>query len=393
MARRATYIQTQIKNSEIHYSIVLDAGNFSSTNPTFNNRGIEKILTGFKRINYDAINLSINDLKLSWSYVKETKNTHNLPFISANIFSKNNLKSLVDPYLFLSKKDSLINIGVFGLTQSNVNIPNDITIMNPYEIASKIVPEMKERCDIVICLADLNMREIEKLLDKCPDIDVVIQSGSKQQIPRPIRIRNTRVVNAGTKGQYVGVLELKLNESKEVVADHGYLKPLDRSVSDVSVITQQNVIDLPKKKREITAKGIPTDYATALFCKTCHLPQYQIWKSSPHAKAFESIEKKQVSQKSECFQCHTTGYLLSGFTRINQTPHLKGVQCEACHGPQKSHIYQVMSLKVKKRNYDIKLKSMITPLPTVDEYSCYKCHTEKTDPTFKYNDKILEIKH
>lgn len=72
-------------------------------------------------------------------------------------------------------------------------------------------------------------------------------------------------------------------------------------------------------------------------CAACHFDQFMKWKSSKHATAFELLPAQyQTDQK--CVACHTTGFgRETGFKTIADTPDLKGVSCEACHGPGSKH--------------------------------------------------------
>jgi len=377
--------------------LIVDAGNFSSPNKTFNKKTINKILNSFTFLHYDAINLSLNEFKQSWDYINEIKKEQNLPLVSANIINNKDSQPLVNPFMILEKtnNDTIINIGIFGLSQNKkVNIPDSIKIINPVDAAIKQIRNLNEKCDIIICLADLNMKEIKQLVYKCPEIDVVVQSGSTKRFSRPFSINNTIVVNAGTKGQYVGVLELNLNRNKEIVNHHGFLQPLDNSIPESPEIAKilnnrspKRKISDDKKYKKISNPVFKNKYATALFCKSCHTLEYEQWIKSDHAHAFNSLKQKNQSQDKECIACHTTGYQKEGYVNFESTPQLINVQCESCHGPQINHINQVLSSKSKSSNYKIK------HLPNVTEEICYKCHTSKTDPEFDFNMKYKIIEH
>lgn len=108
-------------------------------------------------------------------------------------------------------------------------------------------------------------------------------------------------------------------------------------------------------------------YVGSEQCADCHEEIYNSFlKNSPKSKSFESIlkmKKKLTEQEfANCFKCHTTGYEENGFKSENETPYLKNVGCESCHGMGGNH---VESENVK----DIKRK------PSIE--TCQKCHNEK----------------
>lgn len=84
-------------------------------------------------------------------------------------------------------------------------------------------------------------------------------------------------------------------------------------------------------------------------CAMCHKAQYQDWRRSSHARAFELLKPGQrrapkkkadldpsrdYTSDQECLRCHTTGYRMpGGFTSARETPDRAGIGCESCHGP------------------------------------------------------------
>ncbi|UCG38102.1 MAG: cytochrome c family protein [bacterium] len=76
-------------------------------------------------------------------------------------------------------------------------------------------------------------------------------------------------------------------------------------------------------------------YIGAKFCRTCHSgsdrERYHLWLESRHGKAFDSLVGARKTDP-ECLGCHTTGYG-KPMSESTSERDLRGVQCEACHGP------------------------------------------------------------
>ena len=72
-------------------------------------------------------------------------------------------------------------------------------------------------------------------------------------------------------------------------------------------------------------------------CRMCHSDIYNGWLKTKHARAFRLLENVGKSKDPACLPCHTTGYGAGGYEDETKTPNLKGVQCEACHGPGSQH--------------------------------------------------------
>jgi len=117
------------------------------------------------------------------------------------------------------------------------------------------------------------------------------------------------------------------------------------------------------------------DYLGYTACETCHPDIVEGWKTTAHARAFESL-KTQGEEKQEnpgCVQCHVVAYGEDGgFIDMDLTPELKDVQCESCHGPGKKHTETVSADDIIRQ----------TP-----EDVCRKCHTEGQDKEFDYAQK------
>jgi len=84
-------------------------------------------------------------------------------------------------------------------------------------------------------------------------------------------------------------------------------------------------------------------YVGSKICGECHQKEYETFsKFAKKASSFESIKKMKSKLTSEeyrsCFECHTTGHgKPGGFVSESETPELRNVGCEECHGPGSVH--------------------------------------------------------
>lgn len=113
-------------------------------------------------------------------------------------------------------------------------------------------------------------------------------------------------------------------------------------------------------------------YLGVKWCRGCHSrrspnPKLQIfhsWEGSAHARAWEDLPATD-RDNPECLRCHTTGY---GMPRRADTTDedLRGVQCEACHGPGSHYFtWTVMADPDKARD-----RGLVMP----DREVCTRCH-------------------
>lgn len=131
------------------------------------------------------------------------------------------------------------------------------------------------------------------------------------------------------------------------------------------------------------------EYIGAPKCKMCHNKpetgkQYDLWKASGHAKAFETLKSAEAlkigqakgiaepCKDQKCLKCHATAAinanLNAGITME------EGVSCESCHGAGSGY----KALNVMKSHELSVGKGLIVPT----EKLCRTCHNAES-PTFK----------
>ena len=127
----------------------------------------------------------------------------------------------------------------------------------------------------------------------------------------------------------------------------------------------------PEKKPDSPAGH---EYVGAKMCNMCHKKEAieETWKQSPHANAFNVLNKAQQKDKN-CLKCHSTGRTAAGHL-------LKGVQCEACHGPGSDY----KSLKIMKNRDLAKAHGLIVG----NEMTCRKCHLDTLPEVCKLTEKF-----
>ena len=97
-------------------------------------------------------------------------------------------------------------------------------------------------------------------------------------------------------------------------------------------------------------------------CKKCHPEHVKTYSDWKYSRNFRILEMRGKDRDPRCLRCHTTGYgKKGGFKSIEMTPHMKNVQCEACHGPA--------SLHVKAPTVEEHLKTLSIP-----KNVCTSCH-------------------
>ena len=109
-------------------------------------------------------------------------------------------------------------------------------------------------------------------------------------------------------------------------------------------------------------------------CTDCHDEERKVWDSTPHARAYETLQKDSKEYNLDCVSCHVTGYGKPGGSTVTHNEKLQDVQCEICHGPG--------SLHAKKP--DKKDLIVLKPSPDTCVSECHHPpHVEGFDPVAK----------
>ena len=378
--RRMQYLKDLRKNKP--NLLLVDTGDHFKEPTRQGKLKAETLMKATGMMNYDAVALGERDFVYGSQFLRN----QSIPFIAGNIEIenlllkksrikefKNGLKvatlSVVDPDLFYLKN------------QVNPKVPS------PDQFISQEVSRIKEsNPDFIVLLTHMDRKKALKYLDK-EGVDIVINGhmGSETDTVdmKPVYKGEKIFVQASPRGQKMGEIKISLDEKARVAFEHRMVR-LDSSIKN-----DPEMVKLYKSYNEkIEAlffkslaakrnKDKTSVFAGETVCKTCHPLAHEKWSTSRHGKAYETLRKINKAFDPECLICHVVGYNTpGGFISELDTPDLKNVQCEVCHGPGKKHISAPMpgfGMKARK--------------------ACKKCHVKNHSPRFNFNKYWPKIKH
>ena len=127
-------------------------------------------------------------------------------------------------------------------------------------------------------------------------------------------------------------------------------------------------------------------------CAKCHADATAFWKTTPHSRAWATLEKRDKDYDHKCVGCHSVGYEKPGGSVIGKfqydydlvlkegmpadkiTKDLENVGCENCHGPGSAHRMQPLDVNGKPHNI----------VRDNGEATCGQCHVPEHSPKFNY---------
>jgi len=347
--------------------------------------------------------------------------------------TKSGWKSWLAPYKVFelrSQARQRHRVAVLGLVGNKITVPKTVRVTDPLVAARKWISQLRKKSDWVVVLTHQGLEEDQKLARAVPGIDFVIGAHSQSflQTPEIIEnsVRKTSIHQSSFRNQYVGLIELVKTPNSQLVALDSSLDTLEPTskpspndeLQTLFAKTKQQIAEVnleeEKKLLQIVSaaekEGIPK-YQTFAKCADCHFKQFDFWRNTPHARAYEVLVKAGQHQNLECLSCHTVGLGdPEGFSRLHQLvewrkdlqkkpPALETwlseirtgdhprtrtllqqvnrvhtpVQCENCHQPGRDHPFGLETLT-----------------KTVATESCVKCHTPERAPGWYGADKKLD---
>lgn len=380
VARRKTVLdQNRSENS-----ILVDSGDifFGSFTGLVGSRDfyVEKasaMVRSMNRMGYDAATVGDYDFAQGASFLRQRIKEATFPFVCANLIGPDG-RTVVAPYQIVQRRN--LRVGIVAFLDSSVVSPRykealgDWRIEDPFEAAARILPEIQDKSDLIIGLIHFNVLSIKDFLERFPEIQVAVL-GHIAGEGKPERVARTVTVSGSDLGKEVGGISLMIAPGLGVVEYEGEVLPVSETVPLDQGVEEEvkRFYDIVRERRFsedvsfLPSASPGAGYAGAERCLSCHPEFYQRWSITPHAYAFETLEKKGYEFDPECVVCHVVGYRdPAGFLGQDRTPQLKGVQCESCHGPGAGHL----------RGDPMK--------SGVDEEVCRTCHNEIRSPAFDF---------
>ncbi len=365
----------------------MDAGDWSGI------QDYEREKTGFlldmmELLGYDAVTVGEREFNYGYRYLVELTEKSKLPVVSANIRDKATGKLVWKPYVVVRKQG--FRVAITGLFQPTIQLKaggDSVQVDDPVATAQQLIPEMRQKADVVVVLSHLGRTESLDLASVVSGIDVLVVGHQPSLILAGRKVNATMAVHSGTQGQNVGETLLYMEGKKvgEIAGKVVILMPEVGERADVAKLAkdfedQQNE-RLKKKQQEEALEQVKQTGAGDRFlgmdaCISCHQPQYDQWKTTAHAHAFATLESQSKEATPDCVSCHVTGWNLSGGYRNQATTQgLKNVQCETCHGMGTMH-----------NMFDATAAAPAESL-------CVTCHTPDNDPSWNYAAKLPKVVH
>ena len=235
IARRATVIKAERARSDAF--LLVDAGDFGSHvafRPWTRTEFQWKMMA---ELGYDVVTPGPNEMVEGLQPLLELyARSPDIQVVSANVTDKQG--NLVWPKYALVERGGVV-YGVTGVTDKSYysfNLTrgkqkaNDFAFLDATESLQSVLPTLKENAEIVVVLFHSGSGDSRRALDGLDGVDVVVVGHSPTYKFLPERIGETLIIQAGSRGQYLSVLELTLDEGNNIIDYNGESRPLGSTV-------------------------------------------------------------------------------------------------------------------------------------------------------------------
>lgn len=191
-ARRATYVN-RVRSESRGQVLLLDSGD-----TTYGGNPLAKAFRGaadvdvMNAMGYIAMEPGNHDFQWKSADTLRNLKASQFSWICANLVDETG-KLFLAPYLV--GEYGGVRIAFFGLITSLVDSPPYVAArelglrsVDPIETARKLLPEIRQKADIVICLSHLGAKIDQQLAKEVPGIDVILGGHSHTRLAHPIMV-------------------------------------------------------------------------------------------------------------------------------------------------------------------------------------------------------------
>ncbi len=369
-------------------------------------------LKAYSTLKYDAIALNTEDLKVGIGeafaqYLNGLGDSTKI--VAANVKPAAGFESRIQASQIISAGP--VKLGVTAVVDpeaiAKLTDPdkNDLLpdVKRPHDVLGAVLAEMEGKSDYQVLMVQGPAEQAKRLATAYPGFDVVVASSefadTLEHEPLMLNGNKTMVVTIGRRGKYLGAVGFFADEAQKM---RFYLLTLnsrfDGPGTAIKKVIQDEYREMLKAagvvenfpRHDYTGGTAGATYVGAETCRRCHPNTFAKWSTTKHAQAFVALEKDPKPNAifdAECVTCHTTGFeYTSGWRSPAATPHLKGNQCENCHGPASMHVSD-------PNNLEYRGPLRLTAEQANKNQMCTHCHDEDNSPKFDFATFWGQIAH
>ncbi len=370
----------------------LDGGNFFDTPGPGGEVKTRALVEAMGRLGCVVSGVGERDLLMGVPTFLELTKDAAFPLISTNLVRRSTGEPWLSPGTVVLVDG--MRVAVLAVTRENPSFSrplpdgDELVTDAPAAAVTRFLPRFRQGADLVVVLALLSIDEARLLARRVPEIDLILGAHGSALTAEAIREGRTTIVYAGNEGKNVGQIELFADPEGGRPSLVTRVRALGDDLTpdrEMEAFVVERLAAAQEAERNARVSGAPDGaeagkgvrYLGPGSCTACHSTVVADWSGTPHARAWETLQRNAKRVRRNCVACHVTGFEQpSGFTDAEATPHLLSVGCEACHGPAGDHV-----------------AAPDRPYGAISIATCTSCHTAEMDPAFNYYRDLKAVSH
>ncbi|MBI2429859.1 MAG: bifunctional metallophosphatase/5'-nucleotidase [Ignavibacteriales bacterium] len=169
-----------------------------------------------------AMTLGNHEFDYGRNSLTEILRSATFPVVSANLFDHGSNSTYVKRYII--QQIGSIKVGIIGLMTtelSTLSIPKNVERLEVRSLSSTVndlIPEIKKNgADIIVALTHQGVTDDSLLATQCPDLDVIVGGHTHTPLFRPKIVKGILIVQAGSRGRWLGKIDLVIDSRKDTV--------------------------------------------------------------------------------------------------------------------------------------------------------------------------------
>lgn len=326
-----------------------------------------------------AVNFGDEEAAISLEAMLKAAPPDRFPWVATNLVSKATGKPPFPTSRIVQAGG--VRVGIMGVlapgwrTGRSTSGAEDVTVADPVAAVAREMKTLRGKCDLVVLLAHLDRAATREIVDRVPGIHLVVGGDTITDVPHAGAFGAAYFAQGEGYCRNIMLVTMKRTGSWKVTAVSTQRTVYKaKRYPPVAKLAERYVVNASKAMEELISRtyGQSPGYEGDQKCLECHQDEHAQWASTRHPGAWETLKKAGHRYDPDCLGCHTTGEPGKPSTA------LKGVQCEACHGPFAGH--DVMA-QTRPRN-DAEWAKI-----------CLSCHTEQRSPGFNVQEALAKVKH
>lgn len=252
---------------DIDNLLILDAGDMISGTPVSSLFKGDPIFHVLNHWTLDAATIGNHEFDNGWQRIERYRDIADFPLLCANAYypDPKGMMHLIGDHAYKVFDRGGLKVAVIGVvTEYTPYITvregtEGIKFVGSIDALNQLVPKLKKTVDIIIVLSHIGHDNDRRLAEEVEDIHLVIGGHSHTRLDKEVYINGVPIVQAGSKGRYIGRIDLKADNEADHIVDFTYqLLEVDPTLAKPDAETKKLIQQWEDRVSEVVDRPLGT---------------------------------------------------------------------------------------------------------------------------------------